>query len=170
MDHTPGPAQHWSQCDPDIRDFVLRISAQLAERLGRLLVGVYLHGSLASGCYRRPKSDVDLLAVVRGRLDRDLRRDVARALVRLSDARPTTADMDVHVVAQRYLDPFAPDAPIEAHYSEERREGLRRGEVEVGSDAPDPDLAAVCTAARERGISLLGPPPAAAIGAVAWGA
>ena len=33
------------------------------------VTGVYLHGSLATGSYYRPKSDIDLLIVVPDRLD-----------------------------------------------------------------------------------------------------
>jgi predicted nucleotidyltransferase len=162
--------QSWASCDPDVRDFVRRTADAIAERLGRLLVGVYLHGSLAMGCYRRPKSDVDLLVVVRGRLDPAMRGDLARLLVRRSDARPATGDMDVHVVAQRFLDPFDAAAPVELAYSEDRREALRRGEVDLATDLPDEDLPAVCTTVRARGGGPTSATPRETVGEVPWDA
>src|SRR5215217_8008171 len=75
---TDRPGQRWPDCDADLHDFVQQTADALCERLGRLLVGVYLHGSLAMRSYRRPKSDIDLLVVVRGRLDPTVRGAVAR--------------------------------------------------------------------------------------------
>ena len=36
------------------------------EILGENLVGIYLHGSAAMGCFNDKKSDIDLLVVVKG--------------------------------------------------------------------------------------------------------
>jgi len=56
----PHPAdrpQSWSDCDPDLRAYVL----DSLTATGLRTVGVYVHGSLAMRCFHRAKSDVDLL-------------------------------------------------------------------------------------------------------------
>lgn len=42
-----------------------RVVELFKEELGGNLVGIYLHGSLAMGCFNPDTSDVDLLLVVR---------------------------------------------------------------------------------------------------------
>ncbi len=42
-----------------------QISLEYQKILGRRLVGIYVHGSLAFGCYRRERSDIDFLTVTR---------------------------------------------------------------------------------------------------------
>jgi hypothetical protein len=66
--HVPARPQSWSSADPDIAAWVEGIVAALADELADELVDVYLHGSLAMGSYHRPKSDLDLLVIVRERL------------------------------------------------------------------------------------------------------
>ena len=39
--------------------------AQSQKILGDNLIGIYLHGSAAMGCYNEKKSDIDLLVVVK---------------------------------------------------------------------------------------------------------
>ena len=45
--------------------FLEKIRLTFEECLGEELVGLYVHGSLAFGCFRHDVSDVDLLAVVK---------------------------------------------------------------------------------------------------------
>ena len=45
-----------------------------AEILGENLVGVYLHGSAAMGCYNAAKSDLDLIVVTGESPDDDCKR------------------------------------------------------------------------------------------------
>lgn len=48
------------------------------EELGDNLVGIYLHGSLAMGCFNPDTSDIDLLLVVADKLTRDHMRRLAK--------------------------------------------------------------------------------------------
>jgi len=47
------------------------------ELLGGNLVGVYLHGSYAMGCFNPEKSDLDLLIVVKNEIPDDVKRKYA---------------------------------------------------------------------------------------------
>jgi predicted nucleotidyltransferase len=160
--------QQWESADADIRAFVERVIGAFRERLGEALVGVYLHGSLAMGCFRRARSDLDLLVMVRGALAVGTRRDLARMLVALSDARPTPGDLELSVLQERHTRAFAHPSPFELHYSEDWKEAIRRGETDFAKENRDRDLAAHCTVTRARGVHLCGAPIAEAFGPVPW--
>ncbi len=142
--------------------------AAFQQALGSGLVGVYLHGSLAMGCYYRPKSDLDLLVVVGERLDPTVRRELALMTADLSGARPTLGNLELSVLWQGHTRHFAHPSPYELHYSAAWRERIRRGEVDYATDGRDPDLAAHCSVVRVRGVALVGPPIAEIFGPVPW--
>lgn len=48
-------------CSSAVRDVVRHVAVELVRLLDGGLVGVYLHGSLAMGCFTEPASDIDLL-------------------------------------------------------------------------------------------------------------
>ena len=56
--------QHWSNCDYRIKEYINGFINLLKYNLRENLKGIYLHGSLAMGCYYYPKSDIDVIAVV----------------------------------------------------------------------------------------------------------
>jgi len=55
----------WSDCPDPIRGQVLGLLEALDALLGRNLAAVYLHGSLAMGCFNPQRSDLDLLVLDR---------------------------------------------------------------------------------------------------------
>jgi predicted nucleotidyltransferase len=160
--------QHWRDCDGDVRAFGTRVVETFGATLSEELVGVYLHGSLAHGCYRRAKSDIDLLIVVRGSLTVDKRRELALLCVALSDARPTVGDLELSVIQAAHAWRFTHPLPYELHYGTDHREKILRGEFDYASVHGDRDLAAHCTIVRARGVALAGPPVAEVFGAVPW--
>lgn len=169
----PSPAafargQQWNDADRDIRAFLLRAGALFRDALGEVLVGVYLHGSLALGCYRRAKSDLDLLIVVRDRLDERARGDLARRICDLSDARPTLGDLELSVLQERHTHRFTHPCPFELHYGSDWKRAIRRGEVDFAADRRDADLAAHVTVTRARGARLWGEPILQVFGPVPW--
>lgn len=153
------PGQRWPECDPDVSRFVERVLEALRAELGDALVGVYLHGSLALGSYYKPKSDIDLLLVVRQALDFARRDRVSRLFLRLSEDRPTIGDVEVSAVTEHAARSFEHPMPFELHYSTSWNERIARGEVDYAEDRRDPDLAAHVTSVRESGVALLGPEP-----------
>jgi streptomycin 3"-adenylyltransferase len=50
-------------CPAPVRRQVLRFVSELSQILRGSLVGVYLHGWLATGCFNTASSDIDLLVV-----------------------------------------------------------------------------------------------------------
>ena len=58
---------------PQIARLLHEIRRTHTEILGENLVGLYLHGSIAFGCFNPQKSDVDYIAAVREPLAPDTR-------------------------------------------------------------------------------------------------
>jgi streptomycin 3"-adenylyltransferase len=167
---TAARPQGWDDCDADICAFLGGDAVEaFRARLGEGLIGVYLHGSLAMGCFHRPRSDLDLLVVVRERLEPDERRVLALGICDLSDHRPTPGDLELSVLRVSDTRRFTHPCPFELHYGGDWKGPIRRGEVDFAADRKDPDLAAHCTVTRARGVRLLGPPIPDVFGPVAPG-
>lgn len=64
----------------EVTHYLDAVTARVCEIFGGRVVGVYTTGSLALGDYRPGRSDIDLMAVVTGAGDLDLRRQLARQL------------------------------------------------------------------------------------------
>lgn len=161
-------AQSVADADRDVRQFLIRVAGTLGEVLGDALTGLYVHGSLATGAYHRERSDVDLLAIVARKLSPKEREAVARLLVRLSDARPMWGDIEVTVVQEHYVRAFEHPLPYEVHYSCAEHERIRHGRIDYALDRRSVDLAAQVVETRERGVTLVGPPPSSLFGPVPW--
>jgi streptomycin 3"-adenylyltransferase len=157
-----------ADADRDVRQYLVRIAAALGDVLGDKLAGLYLHGSLATGSFHRERSDIDLIAVTARKLTPERRERVARVLVQLSDARPMYGDIEVHVIQEQYARAFEHPVPYEVHYSSRSHEEIRRRRFDFQLDRSSIELAANLQEARERGVTLLGPPAATMFGPVPW--
>jgi hypothetical protein len=123
---------------------------------------IYLHGSLALGCFMPGRSDVDLLVIVDRALEADAVRACADLLLASSGA---PAPVEISVMMAAALDPFAHPAPFEFHFSEDWRAAFAGAEP-IAFPPADPDLTAHLAVTRARGVALVGPPPAAALPAI----
>jgi predicted nucleotidyltransferase len=131
----------------------------LARVLNDALLGVYLHGSAVLGALG-PASDLDVLAVSRGRLSHRDRRHLARDLLRISGRYPPTSrrPLDVQVVCATVLRPWRYPPRVEFHFGEWRRESFERMDPMTLAPHSDPDLALAITLTRSAGRVLVGPP------------
>ncbi len=159
----------WSDVSHPVRRQVDTLVERIAVRFNDALVGIYLHGSLAMGCFNPARSDIDLLVVLRRGMTRNERYWAAQMLLELSNQpRP----IEISFLSSSQLHPWKFPTPYECHYSEAWRarfsEALSDGSrCEWGMpDQGDPDLAAHITVARARGVVLCGPPIAEAFPAV----
>lgn len=156
------PQYSWRDCPAAIRGPVERLLEELRGIHCQNLVGVYLHGSLAMGCFNPERSDIDLLVVTRERMAPEERRAAAEALLR-HPASP--GPLEISFVSQAQLRPWSHPAPFDLHYSPDWRaritEDLASGAWMRWGDEErrDPDLAAHVTVVRARGLALHGPPP-----------
>lgn len=150
--------QRWPDCDPETAAWLEDTTRRLSGLLGLDHVGTYLHGSLASGSYYPPKSDVDLLFVSSGRLSVGRRVAFLKACVEVSENRPMVGGLECSVVTlQSVLEGTYP-TPYEVHFGEELVATITAEQIDLEEDPTDSDLAAHFQAIQEFGVCLLGRP------------
>lgn len=137
------------------------------DAFGASLVGVYLHGSMAMGCFHPGGSDIDLMVVVdRAPSDGEKRWFMDR-VVALNEAAPEKG-IEMSVVLRGVCRPFAYPTPFELHFSAAHLEWYRCDPDDYVRKmrGTDRDLAAHFTILRRRGAALCGPEPAEVFGEV----
>lgn len=127
--------------------------ADIRAVVGEGVVGVYLHGSLALGCFNPALSDLDLLVVTRRALTPHQRQALGPVLSR-------SGRIEISFVAAPSLRPWRHPAPFDLHFSWNQGRLVGPGE--------DHDLAAHVRVTRHAGVALLGPPPAEVFPEVPW--
>jgi len=151
----------WATCPEAVRSQIERLLAIVQDDLQDNLTGVYLHGSLAMGCFNPERSDLDLLVITRAPMSVETKRDLVEALLRLS-LNPTP--IEISFLSATDLTLWRCPTPFDLHYSEDWRsrceQALANGAWRAWNDGrqEDIDLAAHITVTRARGIRLLGQP------------
>lgn len=74
-----------SELEKLLDDFILNSKNILYDNL----IGIYLHGSLAMGCYNEKKSDIDLLVVVKNDISKEDKRRYMDMVVALNNKAPS---------------------------------------------------------------------------------
>ncbi|HLZ21989.1 MAG TPA: aminoglycoside adenylyltransferase domain-containing protein [Ktedonobacterales bacterium] len=155
----------WPDCPAPVRTQVAGLVEHVTDLMGAALAGVYLHGSLAYGCFNPASSNLDLLVLSSRPLLRDTKLGVAQSCLRRS-LQP--APVELRVLAPSDLVPWQYPTPSQFHFSEQWRERLTAETTTTawlrwpaGQQGTDPDLAAHVTLTRARGIALVGKSPAA---------
>jgi streptomycin 3"-adenylyltransferase len=135
------------------------------------LVGAYLHGSLAMGCFSLGRSDVDILVLLEQPPLLASMYAHAQAILHISGA---PAPVETSFLHRRQYEPWQHPTPSCFHYSEDWRQKIRRELAEGGwqqwleTDIADLDLAGHFTVARRRGIRLIGKEIEVALPHVPW--
>ena len=144
----------WSNCPQLVRRQVNDFISGLSEILASNLVGVYLHGSLAMGCFNPNASDIDLIVVTRRRVGTRKSKLAALALAVSSKPFP----IEVTSFSGRDLKPWHYPTSFDFHFSEDWRKAYESGSAFRRMVAEGRDPAANITEARSRGFALLGAP------------
>jgi len=143
----------------DAENLLSRIVSEYRRVLGDDLVGLYLHGSLAFGCFTWERSDVDFIAVVERPLEFCVKQALIDAVIELNKSAPPKG-IEMSVVTADVCRPFVYPTPYETHFSNshlaaytaDRDAHLRR------LCGTDPDLAAHFTVINKVGRLLYGKP------------
>ena len=155
------PQYGWATCLEDVRGQVAALLEVFQNTLGEHLTGVYLHGSLAMGCFNPAGSDLDLLVITEQPMSLEQKRALIEALLRLSRS---PAPIEISFLSAADLTPWRYPTPFDLHYGEDWRERCEQALAGNGwrqwndSHQTDVDLAAHITITRARGICLLGQP------------
>ncbi len=119
-------------------------------------IGLYVHGSIAMGCFNPFVSDIDFLIVVRTRMSITEKRAIVKMLLETPCDVPKGMEMSV-VLLKHTRNPIFP-IPFELHFSRDWQEKYQRNEVEFDKDNSDPDLAAHFMITKKRGVAWCGLP------------
>lgn len=117
------------------------------------LVGVYLHGSLAMGCYNQ-NSDIDFIVVIKNPLSFEISRDLIAVL--LSQKNVPKKGLEMSVVIKKYTQSFVYPTPFELHYSKAHQQGYLKDSSYICGKTVDKDLAAHFTIINHDGVCLYG--------------
>lgn len=129
----------------------------LRSSLGRELVGIYLHGSLAMGGFNPVSSDIDILVVAKTAVSLDKKQSLGAMIFELSKEAPARG-FEVSIITLEQLQAVAYPTPYELHFSPDNRQAFENESVDLTSEKTDPDLAAHFVITKERGICLYGEP------------
>lgn len=135
--------------------------------LGNDLVGIYLHGSLAFGCFTWERSDVDFIAVVASEPTASQKADLIRLMLRLDKNAPPKG-LEMSLVPRSACREFSHPAPYYLHFSNGHKQsyiGDLEGHIALLRGV-DRDLAAHFTVIKAVGKVLCGEPIANVFGEV----
>ncbi len=135
------------------KDFVERSQAIL----GNNLVGIYLHGSAAMGCFNEKKSDIDLLIVVDTTVSVEIKRQYMDMVVEINKYAPEKG-IELSIVKKDVCKPFIYPTPFELHFSIAHLEWYKTNPSDYLNrmNGVDKDLAAHITIIYHRGKCLYG--------------
>lgn len=148
----------------DIVDVITRCCT---ESLGEFLTGIYLHGSLAFGCFHWESSDIDFIIVVREPPTLQQKVHLMQGLLAIESQCPPKG-MEMSLVLEKDCRTFRYPIPYALHFSAMYREKCRADVEKFCREmhGVDRDLAAHFTVIRQVGIPLIGPPPQQVFGEV----
>ncbi|BAD64502.1 adenylyltransferase [Shouchella clausii] len=135
-----------------------KVTSLLKKKLSGSLIGIYLHGSMAMGCFNPLQSDVDILAVVKEKLSVDTYRKIANKLIRLEEEWKMVRGFEISIVLETYTVDFVYPTPFEFHYSSFHKVKYLTDETYFCGGYEDPDLAAHFVVTYNRGSVLFGKP------------
>lgn len=134
-----------------------KISVSYNEILGENLVGIYVHGSIAFGCFHWDQSDIDFLVVVNKTLTQSQKTALIQVLLGLSSISPPKG-LEMSVVREKHCFEFTYPTPFELHFSNFHIQRCRDDLEEYCKtmNGTDADLAAHFMVTKEVGIVLSG--------------
>ena len=149
----------YEKCPDDVKKLINDIVKSFRKTLKDNLVGVYLHGSLAMGCFNPNYSDIDMLIVVEREMNvEDKRLFIKDFLDAIKSKKIPKKGIEFSVIQIKYLRNFEYPTPFELHYSKMWREAYEQNRVDFSKRNRDPDLAAHIVVTLNRGICLYGKP------------
>ena len=141
------------------RDLLERFTTMSRRIFGDNLLGVYLHGSLAMGCFNPRKSDIDLMLVVDKEPSDEEKLAFMQQVAAMNEEAPAKG-LELSIVTRAAVNPFRYPTPFVLHFSPMHLDWFRRdpnGYVQR-MKGEDPDLAAHCTILLQYGKVLYGAP------------
>ncbi len=135
--------------------------------LGNNLVGIYVHGSIAFGCFNWNKSDIDFLVVTNKVPSLQEKVDMIQTLLNLEN-QTTKKGFEMSVVLERHCNKFIYPTPFELHFSNAHIQKCKNDLTQYCADmnGTDKDLAAHFIVTKAVGVVLYGKDIASVFGEV----
>lgn len=123
------------------------------------LTGVYLHGSLAMGCFNPRKSDLDFIVVISDDITDQQKKSFMDKLVKINELAPFKG-IEMSIVKKSVCKPFVYPTPFELHFASVHLKWFQEHPDDYikRMNGTDKDLAAHFTIINHYGISLQGAP------------
>lgn len=143
----------------EVHEILSIISREYKDILKDNLCGIYLHGSLAFGCFNRAKSDIDFIVIVYDEIEQGQKEALIQTLLRL-DGQAAAKGFEMSVVLYTDCRSFSYPTPFLLHYSDYHK---KRAMEDLSGycrtmNGTDRDLAAHFTVIKKVGICLYGKP------------
>ncbi len=121
------------------------------------LIGIYVHGSIAFGCFNWDKSDIDFLVVVNHAPSFQEKEALISVLLKLDSQCPPKG-LEMSIVLEEVCNHFQYPTPFELHFSNFHKERCMADLKQYCLDmhGVDRDLAAHFTVVRNAGMTLWG--------------
>ena len=110
---------NWSSCPEHTKKQVEQLVREFQIQLMPNLIGIYLHGSLATNNFNPQRSDIDLLVVTRRHLSFSLKKVLIQTLLDYSNS---PHPIEISFLCFDDLHPWQYPTPFDLHYSEDWRE------------------------------------------------
>lgn len=125
--------------------------------LGRDLVGIYLHGSLAFGCFSWNRSDIDFIVVTENNPSQEKKEALIEVLLSMEYYGPVKG-FEMSIVQESVCRSFVYPTPFVLHYSSMYREACKADLKAYccKMHGVDKDLAAHMTVIKKAGVVLIG--------------
>ena len=138
-------------------DLLFHFTEMSKKILGDNLVGIYLHGSAAMGCFNPKKSDLDLILIVKNDIPNAVKMEFMKRVVELSEEAPAKG-IELSIVKKEFCNPFVYPTPFELHFSVIHLNWFKEHPQDYieKMQGTDKDLAAHFTIINKCGIVLFG--------------
>ena len=160
--------QKWPEVDIEIKQYIDSLIELLRLHLKHNLIGVYVHGSLATGSYYVPKSDMDILVVVSDALLPGKARGLNLAIAHYSETRPTIGNIELSIITAYVAKNIPNPIPFELHYSSFWHDRILKDDVQYKGNQFDTDLNVHLLFVKQKGFCLYGQPIDKVFGDVDW--
>lgn len=80
------------------------------------LIGVYIHGSLALGCFNWDNSDIDFIVVLKNKPTQEQKEEYMAGILNINKNAPPKG-LEMSVVLEKYTQQFVYPTPFELHFS-----------------------------------------------------
>ena len=134
-----------------------RLTEESRKIFGEDLTGIYLHGSLAMGCFNPDKSDIDLIIVTEKEPEEEQKMRFMELTVSLNELAPAKG-IELSIVKRSSCENVVHPIPFELHFSPMHLKWFQDnpGDYVRNMKGTDPDLAGHFMIIRHYGICLWG--------------